>query len=267
MDEKPLPPIGYGTAHVSDTKEVEEALETGYRLIDTAQWYENEHIVGQALARSGIPRDEVTIASKVLPENLAREDVLRSTAESLERIGIETIDVLYVHWPTNAYNAPDTLAAFDQLVDEGKVRWIGVSNFTPELLEQAIELTSHSIHALQVEMHPLLQQDTLQEFTATHDVQLVAYSPLAKGKVLDMPELVEIGDRYGVSAAQVSLAWLMEKGVIPIPKATGSHISDNYAALDLTLDEADIDRINGIEREVRVVKPDQYEKLDSTPWE
>lgn len=267
MPQAQLPALGYGTYDIFDPGELVNAIEVGYRLIDTAQWYENEDVVGQGIADSPLDRDEITVASKVVPANLAHDDVLETTADSLDRLGVDTIDVQYVHWPTNAYDPQTTLSAFDRLVDEGKIGNIGVSNFTPELLEEARELTENPILANQVEMHPLLQQDELVDYVADHGMVLVAYAPLAQGKVFDVPELTAIADEHDANEAQISLAWLMEKDVVPIPKASGDHIKNNYEALDIDLDEEDMRRIDGIEDEVRVVHPDDETRVDSIPWE
>lgn len=266
MQRKQLPPIGFGTYDIFEPSEIVGAIDIGYRLIDTAEWYDNEDVVGQALSESPVDREEIVLESKVLPDNLAGKDVIRSTEESLDRLNVETIDIHYIHWPTNAYDPADTLAAFDQLVDENKIRHIGVSNFTPELLDEAMELTENPILANQVEMHPLLQQEELQSYAAQEDITLVGYAPLAQGKVFDVPEVTEVAEKHGANEAQVSLAWLMEKNVVPIPKASGDHIQDNYEALELDLDAEDIGCIDSIEDEVRVVHPDDEEKVDSNPW-
>jgi len=141
-----------------------------------------------------------------------------------------------------------------------------VSNFTPELLDEAMGLTENPILANQVEMHPLLQQEELQSYAAQHDITLVGYAPLAQGKVFDVPEVTKVAEKHGANEAQVSLAWLMERNVVPIPKASGNHIQNNYESLELDLDAEDIGRIDSIEDEVRVVHPDDEEKVDSNPW-
>ncbi|WP_435335820.1 aldo/keto reductase [Haloarchaeobius sp. TZWWS8] len=267
MTADDIPRLGFGTVGVTDPATIETALDIGYRHIDTAQWYENEDVVGQGIAQAPVPRDEVTVATKVLPENLGADDVHRTTDESLERLGLDSIDVLYVHWPTNAYDPEATLGAFDELYDAGKIRGVGLSNFTPALLDDAREILDAPVLATQVEMHPLLHQEELVEYVQQAGMQLVAYSPLAQGQVFDEPVLQEIAAAHDVSVAQVSLAWLFSKDdVAAIPKASGDHIADNYAALDLELTDDDIARIDAIDREVRTVDPDDEEKVDRTPW-
>jgi len=267
MPHTTLPKLGSGTVGVTDPATVETALEIGYRHVDTAQWYENETVVGQGLTRSDVPREEVTVATKVLPENLGADDVRRSTKESLDRLGLDAVDVLYVHWPTNAYDPEETLGAFDELHREGKIATVGLSNFTPELLDEAREISNAPILATQVEMHPLCPQRELVEYTQAADMSLVAYSPLAQGRVFDEPVLAAIAEERDVSVARVSLAWLFShENVAAIPKASGDHIRDNYEALSLDLSDEEIARIDAIDREVRTVNPENEDEVDSTPW-
>jgi 2,5-diketo-D-gluconate reductase B len=141
-----------------------------------------------------------------------------------------------------------------------------VSNFTPELLDEAKAETDNAITANQIEIHPLLQQEELQTYATENDLTLVAYAPLAQGNVFDVPTIVDIAEKHGVSAAQVGLAWLVEKEVVPIPKATGDHILDNYGTLELEPDPEDITRIDSIEEEIRVVNPEDESRVDLTPW-
>jgi 2,5-diketo-D-gluconate reductase B len=262
-----FPRLGFGTVGVTDPETIETALEVGYRHIDTAQWYGNEDVVGTGLTRSEVPREDVLVATKVLPENLAHDDVRWTTAESLDRLGLDTVDVLYVHWPTNAYDPEETLAAFDELYDDGKIRGVGLSNFTPALVDEARDNLDAPVAALQVEMHPMLQQRELVEYVQDLDTYLVAYSPLAQGAVFDEPVLEEIAEKRGVSVARVSLAWLLgQNGVAAIPKASGDHIVDNYGALSLELDDEDRARMADLDRGFRTVDPEKEKKVDQTPW-
>jgi 2,5-diketo-D-gluconate reductase B len=256
-----MPMLGLGTWENTDpeacSNAVQTALEMGYRHVDTAQIYKNEEHVGEGLAAADVDREEVFLATKVWTNNLSHDDVLASTRESMDRLGVERLDLLYVHWPTRDYEPADTLGAFNELYDEGRIDRIGVSNFQPQQLATAVEVSDAPIFANQVELHPLLPQAELREAAAAHDVEIVAYSPLARGKVFDVPELQTVADRHDVSPAQVSLAWLREKGVTAIPKATGeAHIRDNWASLDLELTDEDVATIDGIETTDRRVDPD-----------
>jgi len=256
-----LPPIGLGT-YSDDRREqwrenVRVALDAGYRHVDSAQDYDNETYVGQGLADADVPREDVLVATKVSTGNLAHEDVLESTEASLDRLGVDRIDLLYVHWPADTYDAPETLAAFDALVDRGLVDSVGLSNFTPALLDEARDHLDAPVAAHQVECHPLCPQDELRAYADDHGHRLVAYSPLAKGEVFDVPAIREVADRRDATPAQVSLAWLDAKGVASVPKASSAgHMRDNLAAPDLELTDEDVAEIDAIDRRYRVIDPD-----------
>ncbi|WP_280588353.1 aldo/keto reductase [Halorubrum sp. Boch-26] len=256
-----MPVLGLGTWENDDpaqcTESVKTALETGYRHVDTAQIYGNEAAVGDGIAAADVDRDDVFLATKVWINQLAPEDVAASTRESLQKLGTEHVDLLYVHWPAGAYDPAETLPAFAELRDDGLVDRIGVSNFEPEHLDAATDALGEAPFANQVEMHPLLRQEELREYADANGVELVAYSPLARGNVLDDPAITHIAEKHGVSAAQVSLAWLREKGVTAIPKATGEdHIADNWASLGLELDAEDVEEIDTLGRTDRQLNPD-----------
>ncbi|ERJ07233.1 Aldehyde reductase protein [Halorhabdus tiamatea SARL4B] len=266
MPPATLPVPGLGTYSDANREQwvetVRTALDVGYRHVDTAQGYDNEQYVGEGIATSSVDREDVFLATKVDPDNLARKDVRTSTTASLDRLGTEYLDLLYVHWPTHTYEASETLAALEQLHDDGAIRNIGLSNFTPALLDEAREVLDVPITAHQVECHPLLQQDRLREDAREHDHWLVAYSPLAQGEVFEEPKIQEIADKHGVSPAAVSLAWLDTKeNVVPIPKASSrEHLEANLAALKVSLDPEDVAAIDAIGREHRVIDP------DFAPW-
>jgi 2,5-diketo-D-gluconate reductase B len=256
-----MPMVGLGTWKNSDPEacadSVATALDTGYRHIDTAQAYDNEAAVGNGLEQATVDREEIFLATKIWIDNLSYDDVLETAEASLDRLGVDSVDLLYVHWPSRTYDAEDTLAAFNELYEQGKIDRIGVSNFEPEQLAEAIELSDAPIFANQIEIHPLLQQQELREVCADHDVELVAYSPLARGEVFDTPEIESIADDHGVSPAQISLAWLRHHGITAIPKATsGEHIRDNWASLSVSLSDAEVETIDGIDTTDRRVDPD-----------
>jgi diketogulonate reductase-like aldo/keto reductase len=256
-----MPMLGLGTwqneAHDQCVESVRTALETGYRHVDTAQAYRNERAVGEGLAAADVDREDVFLATKVWTSRLSSEGVVESTAESLDRLGTEYLDLLYVHWPAGEYDPTETLAAFDELHAEGLVRNVGVSNFEPHHVDRARQVLEAPVFANQVEMHPLLPQEALREYATDTGLELVAYSPLARGEVFEVPTLSDIADDHGVSEAQVSLAWLREKGVTAIPKATGeAHIRDNWASLGLELSASEVERIDAIEERSRQVHPD-----------
>ncbi|SNR51185.1 aldo/keto reductase [Halorubrum vacuolatum] len=252
--------LGLGTSGLDDPEicadTVEAALEAGYRHIDTAQMYGNEAAVGEGLRASDVDREDVVIATKIHHDNLAPEDVRETAHESLERLGLERIDLLYVHWPMGEYDPEETLPAFDALHEAGVTEHIGVSNFTPELFREAREILDAPIAAHQVECHPLFKQPELRELATEFDHHLVGYSPLGRGEILDEPTLVEVAERNGTSTAIVALAWALARNVVPIPKATGDHVTENLAALELELDDADLAAIDGLVDGDRKIDPE-----------
>jgi 2,5-diketo-D-gluconate reductase B len=256
-----MPMLGLGTWQNTDPEQCAEsvrtALEMGYRHVDTAQAYGNEAAVGEGIATADLPREDVFLATKVWTDQLGYDDVVHSTKHSLDELGVDSVDLLYVHWPANEYDPADTLAAFDELYSRGMIDRVGVSNFEPEHVDEALDRLDAPLFANQVECHPFLPQTELREHCAEHDVELVAYSPLARGAVFDDDTLTAIADAHDASAAQVSLAWLREKGVTAIPKATSeAHIADNWASLDLALTDDEVARIDAIETRDRKVDPD-----------
>ncbi|AFO56148.1 MULTISPECIES: aldo/keto reductase [Natrinema] len=262
-DEMPM--LGLGTWQNDDAEQCAEsvrtALDAGYRHIDTAQVYDNEAAVGEGIAQADVDRDDIFLATKIWIANLEHDDVLETARDSLERLGVDYVDLLYVHWPAGEYDPEGTLSALSELFDEGLIENVGVSNFQPEQLAEAIDVCDVPIFANQVELHPLLPQSELRTACENDDIEVVAYSPLARGAVFDQPEIQAVAEKHGVTEAQVSLAWAREKGVTAIPKATGEdHIEDNWASLTVDLDQDDIDTIDAIDETSREVDP------DFAPW-
>jgi diketogulonate reductase-like aldo/keto reductase len=256
-----MPMLGLGTWQNDDPRQcaesVQTALDVGYRHIDTAQAYGNEAAVGDGIAAADVPREDVFLATKVWTSNLGYDDVHSSVADSLSDLGVDSVDLLYVHWPSGAYDPESTLAAFDELYAEGAIDRVGVSNFEPHHVERAMDVLDAPVFANQVEMHPFLQQGELRAHAAEHDYELVAYSPLARGEVFGHEVLADIAAAHDASEAQVSIAWLREKGVTAIPKATGrDHIADNFESAGLTLTDDEIARVDDIERTDRQINPD-----------
>lgn len=265
-----MPPLqlglGLGTSGLDDHDEcvttVEQALRAGYRHIDTAQMYDNETAVGEGLARvvadpaTAITREDVVIATKIHPDNLAPADVRETAHQSLERLGLDRVDLLYVHWPIRTYDAAETLPIFDELREAGVTAHVGVSNFTPELLREARDILDAPIAAHQVECHPRFHQPTLRELADAFDHHLVGYSPLGRGELLSDPVLTDIAATQGVSLAVVALAWALARDIVPIPKATGDHVIENRQALDVTLPADVLERIDALPPGDRLIDPD-----------
>ena len=256
-----MPRLGLGTweneAPAQCAESVRTALEMGYRHIDTAQIYGNEAAVGEGIAAATVDREAVFLATKVWISNLSFEDVIATTEASLEKLGVDAVDLLYVHWPAGEYDPEETLPAFDELVDRGLTAHVGVSNFEPHHVERAMDVLDAPVFANQVETHPFCQQSALRSHAAEHDYELVAYSPLARGSVFDDATVQDVAAAHDATPAQVSLAWLAEKGVTAIPKATSeAHIQDNWESRSLELSPEAVARIDAIERHHREVDPD-----------
>ena len=251
--------LGYGTYKLEDPEEcasgVAHAIDTGYRHIDTAQGYDNEADVAVGIDRSERDHEDLFVATKLSTDNLSYDDAVATAMESRDRLGVDSIDLLYVHWPINSYDPDETLPALDHLVDEGVIDRVGLSNFRPDQLATAIDRLDADVFAHQVECHPLCQQDELRQLAREEDHWLVAYSPIARNRVADVDVLQEVAAKHGTTPAAVSLAWLLSKErVAPIPKAAShDHVEANWAARDLSLDSDDIARIDTIDREERVV--------------
>ncbi|WP_101294380.1 aldo/keto reductase [Halegenticoccus soli] len=261
-----LPRLGLGTYENTDpercAKSVEVAVDVGYRHVDTAQMYDNEAHVGDGIERAAVDREDLFVATKLDTDNLGYDDVIETTKESCDRLGVDAVDLMYVHWPLDSYDPEETLPALDELVDDGIVRNVGLSNFLPEQLDEARSVLDAPLFAHQVEMHPLLQQGELHAYAREHDHWLVAYCPIARNQVADVPELQEIAERHETTPAVVSLAWLLQKdNVAPIPKASSeAHIRENYEALELELSDDEAAAIDGIDREERIVD------FEEAPW-
>jgi len=249
-----LPAIGLGTMGIDDPATIERAIDLGYRHLDTAQVYDNESTVGDAVAASDVARSELTVATKLWIDSLAADDVRPGTVASLNRLGLDGVDLLYVHRPRGDYDPETTLPALDVAVDDGLTDHVGLSNFEPDQLETARQHLDAPIAAHQVEFHPFFQQDELLADAQEHDYPLVAYSPLAGGKVFDDPVLDDIAYKYDTSPAAVAIAWLTSyDNVVTIPKASSeAHLRANLEAADLALDDEDVVRIEGIDETVEL---------------
>jgi 2,5-diketo-D-gluconate reductase B len=245
-----IPAVGLGTMGIEDPEAITTALDVGYRHLDTAQIYENEAVVGEGLADSSVPREDVLVATKVWADSLAPEDVRASTLASRRKLGVETIDLLYVHRPIESYDPATTLPAFDALREDGVIRGVGVSNFTVAELDEAVSVLDSPLVAHQTEYHPLFRRPELLEHAREHGYRLVAYSPLAGGTVFDLPEVTAVAEKHDTNAAAVAVAWLRAKDIVVIPKASSrAHLVGNLRAGELELDDEDVARIDAIERE------------------
>jgi 2,5-diketo-D-gluconate reductase B len=244
-----IPKLGLGTwqntgQQCADT--VETALEMGYRHVDTAQMYDNEAMVGAGIERSSVDREDVFLTTKVWRSNLRGDDVRDSVEESLETLGVDYVDLLLVHWPHPRVDAAEPLDAMADLREAGLVDHLGVANFTAAQFAAATGAVDAPLVTDQVLYHPLKDQSKVLAQCRGSGAALTAYSPLARGAVLDDDLLADVGAAHGKTAAQVALRWLVQQdGVVAIPKATGAdHLEENLAVFDFALTDDEMARIH-----------------------
>ncbi|WP_435062049.1 aldo/keto reductase [Halobaculum sp. EA56] len=253
-DDTPLPPVGFGTYRMGGYEcynAVRRALDAGYRHIDTAMAYENEAVVGRALEASDVDRDDVFLTTKVkgYPELLEYDRLIEAAEGCLDRLGVDRVDLLLVHWWNPVSDMEEVFAAMDRLVAEGAVDHVGVSNFSADQLRRAMAAADEPILTNQVEYHPYWADEELLSFCRANDVTLTAYSPLAEGRVVNDETLAAIGARYGKSPAQVAIRWLTQQdGVVTIPKTvTPERMRENLDVFDFSLSDREMDRIADLE--------------------
>ncbi|MGX1901795.1 aldo/keto reductase [Thermolongibacillus altinsuensis] len=259
-----MPWLGLGVWKMEDREEViravKTALEIGYRHIDTAAIYKNEEGVGQAIKESGVPREEIFITTKVWNSDQGYETTLQAFETSLQKLGLDYVDLYLVHWPVKE-KYKETYKALEKLYKEGRVRAIGVSNFQIHHLEDLMADCEIKPMVNQVEYHPRLSQKELHAFCKKHGIQLEAWSPLMQGKLLDDPTLIEIGKKYGKSPAQVILRWDLQNEVVTIPKSVKPHrIKENADLFDFELTAEDMEKIDALNKDERIgPDPDNFD--------
>ncbi|MEN8583832.1 aldo/keto reductase [Burkholderia sp. RS01] len=251
-----MPQLGFGVFQVPDddtAAAVSAALAAGYRSIDTAAIYGNEAGTGRALAESGIAREELFVTSKVWVADLGYDATLAAYESSLEKLGLDYLDLYLIHWPAPATDGYlESWRALEKLLRAGRVRAIGVSNFLPEHLEKLIGLGGTVPAVNQVELHPALQQRDVAASNAAHGVATEAWSPLAQGAVLTEPAVTAIAAEHGVSPAQVILRWHLQQGRIIIPKSvTPARIRENLDLFGFELADTELAAIDALERDGR----------------
>lgn len=249
-----VPVLGFGTYKLTGDacrESVLDALSIGYRHLDTAQIYGNEAEVGEALRRSAVARSEVFLTTKLWVDTLTEAAVPKACEDSLRRLGTDYVDLLLVHWPSRTVPIEETLGAFVRLQEAGKVRHIGVSNFSPKQFAEAMEIAPVACN--QVEYHIFLDQHRVRGLCEKHDAVLTAYRPLAGGALRDDETVRAIAESHGCTPEQVGLSWLLHQArVVAIPKAsTSAHRRSNLAALDVRLSGEEIGRLNALTRENR----------------
>lgn len=260
-DGHSIPQLGFGVWQVEeDTAEdvVGKALQVGYRHIDTAKVYGNEEGVGRAIAKSGIPREEIFVTTKLWNEDQGHDSALEAIDKSLERLGLDYVDLYLIHWSQPEKGKyRETWEAFQKIRESGKARSIGVSNFTEKALQDVVATgVVPAVH--QIELHPSFNQQHMREIDASHGIVTEAWSPLGQGKEeLQDETIAEIARAHDVSPAQVIIAWHLAIGNVVFPKSvTPERIQENWDAQDLTLSPEEIERINGLSRDNGRIGPD-----------
>jgi diketogulonate reductase-like aldo/keto reductase len=264
-----IPLIGLGTWDLRGrtcARLVEQALRLGYRHVDTAEMYDNEREVGEGLRASGARRGDVFITTKVWPSHFAPRELERSAKESIARLRLWEIDLLLLHWPNPQIPLSETLGALCKVKRMGLARHIGVSNFTVALIEEAVKLADEPLVCDQVELHPFLDQSKVIAACRQHGMAVVAYSPIARGGVKNDAVLARIGKPHGKTAAQVSLRFLVQQGIVVIPRTSRiERLTENLAIFDFELSEAEMAEIAGIaSRDGRIVN---YAYSGSPKWD
>jgi len=252
-----IPALGFGTYKLNGDEcvdAVRDAIEVGYRHIDTAEMYGNEAETGEGIRQSRINRQELFLTTKLWPDSLTPESIRQTVSESLKYLKTDYIDLLLIHWPNPQISLEDSLGTMDKVRREGKIRFLGVSNFNVAWMEK-VEKTGISVITNQVEYHVLLNQDKLLSWLRDKGMFLTAYSPLAKGHLVYHPVLEEIGKKHGKNATQIALRWLTQQDqVATVPKAsTPEKRKKNFAIFDFELDSEDLKTIARLDKDQRFV--------------
>jgi diketogulonate reductase-like aldo/keto reductase len=256
-----IPALGFGTFELEPAEAesmVAHALEVGYRHIDTAQAYNNEEAVGRGLKQSGVAREDIFLTTKVWTDQFADGDLQASVRESLSKLDTDYVDLLLLHWPNPEISLKETLAALNDVREQGLARNIGISNFTTRLIDEAVSEVGAPLATNQVEYHPFISQKPVLDKLAEHDMALTAYCPLAQGRVFSEPTLERIGKAHGKNGGQVTLRWLIQHGnVIAIPRSSNKdHVANNFEIFDFELTEEEMREIAALHSEDgRIIDP------------
>jgi 2,5-diketo-D-gluconate reductase B len=263
-----IPAVGLGTMTMKDALCVDivaTALKLGYRHLDTAERYGNEAEVGQGLHSSGIKREDVFVTTKVYWDRLAPGEFERSVDESLKKLKLSSVDLLLIHWPSPKVPLKDSIGALCQAKRAGLTKHVGVANFTVPMIEEAVQLASEPLVTNQIEVHPYLDQTKVIAACRRHGLSVTAYCPLARGKVPGDEMLIRIGKAHGKSASQVVLRFLVQQGLIVIPRTSNkARLAENLAIFDFKLSDQEMTEIAGLKRpDGRVVNPPHAPQWDA----
>jgi len=255
-----IPQIGFGTMTLKEdvcVQAVKAALQLGYRHLDTAAFYGNEKENGEGLRQSGIKREEVFITTKVRENNLLPENFNKSLDQSLANLQLPYVDLLLIHWNNKDIPFSVSIPALCAAKKDGRAKHVGVANFTTIMLDEAWKVTTEPLVCNQIEVHPFINQDKVLATSKKHGMAVVAYVPIARGKVPGAEALERIGKAHGKSAAQVSLRYLVQLGTIPIPRtATPAHMMENLNVFDFSLSDAEMKELKSLNStNMRVVSP------------
>ena len=252
LDGTSIPQLGLGVYKVDNeiaAPLVSHALNNGYRLIDTASMYENEVGVGQGIRDSGVPREEVLVATKFWMDDLGFENTLKAFDKSLKLLGLEYLDLYLIHWPAPKRGLlyVDSWKAMEKLKNDGLIRSIGVCNFHTHHIDEILKVAEHKPVLNQVELHPWLTQDKVLDYDNSHKIVTQAWSPLARGKILEEEMLATVGSKYEKSVAQVVLRWHIQRGVAVIPKSNSKdRIVENMNVFDFELSDEEMAAISAL---------------------
>lgn len=246
-----IPTVGFGTWKLKDETAqmcVTKAIEAGYRMIDTAQAYENETHVGRGIKDAQLPREDLWVTTKVWMSEFKDGDLQTSVSKSLEKLGLDHVDLVLLHWPNQDVPMEETLAALNDARGQGMTKHIGVSNFTTGLMGEAVKLSKAPILTNQVEYHPFIDQTPVIEAAHALGMSVTAFSPLAQGKVFDNAVLKEIAETHGKTPAQVTMRWFVQQpGIIAIPRSSSpEHLASNNDIHDFALTPQEMGRITAL---------------------
>lgn len=260
-DGRSMHQLGFGLWQVTNAEAETatlEAFKVGYRSIDSAAIYQNESGLGQAIAKSGLKREDMFITTKLWNSEQGYDTTLRAFDQSLKKLGLKEVDLYLIHWPAPKKNSyVDTWKALIELQKQGLAKSIGVSNFTIDNLKRILDATGVAPVLNQVELHPQFQQKELRAFHSQHQILTEAWSPLGQGKILEEEVLKKIAKKHGKTTAQVILRWHLDQGIIAIPKSvTPSRIQENFQVFDFKLDADDLSQIDKMDKKSGRIGPD-----------